>query len=174
MERLARGRYLLVDVDGPLNPYYGFLSETEARVRDKRTRERIGRGFLRFSPEGKIVRFDQTLDPLCVDCLKEVVDATGAQLIANTAWWLEDLRNALAEFDPGLAKALVGRTGSKCENGVRRFLETNPSVCPEDFAIVDDEGFDDLNYEYRSRFIRAGGKTGLSPEHVLQIIVLFA
>ncbi len=160
MSMFAHGKILFLDVDGVLNPYS--YPEYGGAERDRVTRERIGRAFLtektdKTTGERYIFCNFGILDPRCVDSLRIIVEQTGADIVVNSSWGSEALKEALAEHGYGLEEKVIGHTGSHCEYGVLGYLERH-SMPEEDFVVIDDEGHYDPDFWYRSRIVRVKDK----------------
>lgn len=98
-------------------------------------------------------------------CLKQIVDATGAQIILSSTWRLfpasrRDVRNGLKTVDLDF----IGRTEELHDRDeeIRDWLGKHPEV--ESYVILDDE--DEFSNELAAHQVLTTFYEGLLPKHV--------
>lgn len=120
---------IFLDFDGVLatDRYDDILLKKEARIRDA---------------------FGRKFDPGCIECLKEVVETTGADIIVTSSWrqYLGILRMRLMwrlREMPGRIKGYTPRITDNRGLEISKWLARHPEV--ESYVIIDD--MDHLQFE---------------------------
>lgn len=108
--------------------------------------------------------------------LREVVEATGAQIVLSTAWRLhEDARCFLAQKleEHGLP-CFVGRTGNiDTFHRSREILAWVRKHRPSSWVAVDDWPLHQETDKMTGHFVHSKPRYGLQPETVERIVALF-
>lgn len=103
-----------------------------------------------------------------LDCLKAIVDATGAKIVLSSTWRLfararNDVKNALKTVDLEFidkTKELRDRASE-----IQEWLSRHPEV--EKFVILDDE---EISGKFPDNLVQTTFYRGLLPEHIEQAI----
>ncbi len=100
-----------------------------------------------------------------LDCLKQIVDATGAKIVLSSSWRLyksyrNDVKNALSEV--GLNFIDFTEELEDRDKEIREWLNRHPEV--ESFVILDDE--DVFATNLREQHVLTSFYEGLLSEHI--------
>lgn len=109
-----------------------------------------------------------------LDCLKQIVDATGAEIVLSSSWRfyksdLNDVKNALRNVNLKLLdKTKELPKGRDAE--IREWLSRHPEV--ENYVILDDHNDEVIKFstELEKHLVLTASYTGLLPEHVEKAI----
>ena len=106
-----------------------------------------------------------------LDCLKQIVDATGAEIVLSSTWRLFPLsRREIKKSLATVGLDFIDRT-DELDDGrgaeIDAWLCKHPEV--ENFVILDDEDRD-MKGEFADHIVRTSFYTGLLPEHVEKAI----
>jgi len=102
-----------------------------------------------------------------LDCLKAILDATGAKVVLSSTWRLfPDARNIVKNSLRNIGSDIFDKTkelpkGRGAE--IKEWLSRHPEVCQ--FVILDDD-IADIKPYYPNNIVKTSFYTGLLPEHV--------
>jgi hypothetical protein len=156
-EAEASGRVLFLDFDGVLNSRRYFETLT-------------GR------PDGVGLFDDHSqIDPVAVERLNRVIDATGARVVASTSWRIINAPSKLHSIlaARGYRHGIYGCTPIHHEDRgryreIRAWLDANEHRGP--FAIVDDDH--DAGISFALRFVKTTFDEGLTDAHADRLIAI--
>lgn len=91
----------------------------------------------------RAIRTEEFFDPFCLECLKEIVEATDAKIVITSSMMINDmdlLRNKLGEYGIDILDK-TEHYGDRRGAQIREWLSEHNNV--ENYIILDDEYFVD-------------------------------
>ena len=118
-----------------------------------------------------------------IRCLKEIVDATGAEIVLSSSWrygwaehrdevqdWCQLLVDTLEKYQLKIIDKTAYFSSGKREDEIKDWLDKSPEFV-ESFAILDDGDYDWYRHGYDKHLVKTDFCTGgLRQEHVKQAV----
>ncbi|MFA5187140.1 MAG: HAD domain-containing protein [Patescibacteria group bacterium] len=161
-------KYIFLDVDGVLNDEEFMV---DSRIEYRAYKEGCGE-------PSHVDFYCSMLNPEKIALLKQIVDASGAEIILSSSWRCTNpeaapmvaLREMLGEQGMSI-KDITPHGCGLCVRGneIRSWLQKNvPYDTPYGYVILDDDS--DMLYWQRNNFVHTDGRIGLTERDVAKAI----